>query len=273
LIYRFYALKIGKIGGLEQDGHCLFNPSNASSSFLDYFAYIRNNIIEERVQKISGRAEADRYFNYPYDAVEEALANAVYHKSYELGKPIEVQIWPDKIEVLSFPGPVPPVNARILAENRRIVARDYRNRRVGDFLKELHLTEGRGTGIPTMRRAMERNGSPLPILETDEQCTYFLTTLPVHPTFEGDQVSNEVSDQVSDQVDPLVFKVIEACQTPLSRMEILNQLGFKNHFDNYKKYIAPALDCGWIERTVPDKPRSRNQKYRITALGRAVVER
>ena len=101
------------------------------------------------------------------DAVEEALANAVYHKSYELDKPIEVQIWPDAIEILSFPGPVPPVNARILAENQRIVARDYRNRRVGDFLKELHLTEGRGTGtclpvgkVPTIKRAMERNQSP-----------------------------------------------------------------------------------------------------------------
>ena len=234
---------------------------------------IRNNIIEERVQKVSGRAEADRYFNYPYDAVEEALANAVYHKSYELGKPIEVQIWPDKIEVLSFPGPVPPVNARILAENRRIVARDYRNRRVGDFLKELHLTEGRGTGIPTMRRVMERNGSPHPKLETDEQCTYFLTTLPVHPIFEGDQVNDQVSDQVSDQVDPLVFKVIGICKTPSSRAEILEQLGFKNHFDNYKKYILPALDHGWIEMTVPDKPRSRNQKYRVTELGRAVLER
>ena len=164
---------------------------------------------------------------------------------------------------------MPPVNAQILADNRRIVARDYRNRRVGDFLKELHLTEGRGTGIPTMRSVMERNGSPLPQLETDEQCTYFLTTLPVHPTFEGDQVS----DQVSDQVDPLVYKVIEACQTPLSRAEILNQLGFKNHFDNYKKYIAPALARGWIERTVPDKPRSRNQKYRVTALGRVVLDK
>ncbi len=82
---------------------------------------------------------------------------------------IEVQIWQDKIEILSFPGPVPPVNAKILAENKRIVARDYRNRRVGDFLKELHLTEGRGTGIPTIRRAMERNGSPEPIFETDNQ--------------------------------------------------------------------------------------------------------
>lgn len=64
------------------------------------------------------------------------------------GKTIEVQIWPDKIEILNFPGPVPPITAKILAENKRIVARDYRNRRVGDFLKELNLTEGRGTGIP-----------------------------------------------------------------------------------------------------------------------------
>ncbi len=89
------------------------------------------------------------------------MANAVFHKSYEIGKPIEVQIWPDRIEILSFPGPVPPVTAKILAENRRIVARDYRNRRVGDFLKELHLTEGRGTGFPTIYKALEDNAFPL----------------------------------------------------------------------------------------------------------------
>ena len=101
-------------------------------------------------------AEADRYYNFSYEALEEALANAVYHKSYELANPIEVQIWPERIEILSFPGPIPPVNAKILAENKRIVARDYRNRRVGDFLKELHLTEGRGTGIPTMKRVLTK---------------------------------------------------------------------------------------------------------------------
>ncbi|WP_394349348.1 Fic family protein [Phaeodactylibacter luteus] len=47
----------------------------------------------------------------------------------------------------------------------------------------------------------------------------------------------------------------------------------KNHFDNYKKYILPALDRGWIEMTVPDKPRSRNQKYRVTEVGRAVLKK
>ena len=151
-----------------------------------------------------------------------------------------------------------------VAETRCIVARDYRNRWVGDFLKELQLTEDRGTGIPTMRRVMEHNGSPLPQLETDEPCSYFPTTLPVHPTFED--------NEVSDQVDPLVFKVVEACQTPASRAEILEQLGFKNQFDNYKKNIAPAHDRSWIERTVLDKPRSRNQKYRVMAVGRAVLK-
>lgn len=64
-------------------------------------------------------------------------------------------------------------------QNIRIVARDYRNRRIGDLLKELHLTEGRGTGFPTIRNAMKENNSPEPIFETDDQSTYFLSVL--HP--------------------------------------------------------------------------------------------
>ena len=61
-------------------------------------SFIKGTIIEEHVRKISDRAEAERFFNYPYVAVEEALANAIYHKSYEFGAPIEVQIWHDKPE-------------------------------------------------------------------------------------------------------------------------------------------------------------------------------
>ena len=141
---------------------------------LDYF---KNNVIEEVVEKVAHKAEANRHFNFPYVAIEEALSNAVYHKSYEMDKPIEVQLWPDRIEILSFPGPVPPVDAEILKQNKRIVARDYRNRRIGDLLKELHLTEGRGTGFPTIRNAMKENGAPEPIFETDEQSTYFLSVL------------------------------------------------------------------------------------------------
>jgi ATP-dependent DNA helicase RecG len=46
---------------------------------------------------VQNQAEALRFYNYPYEAVEEVLSNVVYHKGYDLSKPIEVQIFPDKI--------------------------------------------------------------------------------------------------------------------------------------------------------------------------------
>ena len=45
----------------------------------------------------------------------------------------------------------------------RFATRRYRNRRIGEFLKELSLTEGRGTGIPKMLGALRANGSPKPV--------------------------------------------------------------------------------------------------------------
>ncbi len=238
--------------------------------------YIQNHVIEERIEKISGQPEADRYYNFPYEAVEEALANAVYHKSYEIPNPVEVQIWPNKIEVLSFPGPVPPVNAQILAENKRIVARDYRNRRVGDFLKELHLTEGRGTGIPTMRRAMYNNGSPEPILETDEQCTYFLTVLPVHPDWLDKEASNRTSTvQVPDkyrsstgQVPENVEILVKSIEGEMKRSTLQEIVGINSRSHFIEQFLNPALEMGYIERT--GKLHSNKQKYRLTQKGKSL---
>uniref|UniRef100_UPI003562E849 AlbA family DNA-binding domain-containing protein n=1 Tax=Rhodohalobacter sp. TaxID=1974210 RepID=UPI003562E849 len=62
--------------------------------------YIQTNVIHEEVRKVTGQAEANRFYNYPYAAIEEVLANAVYHKSYERRSPIEVNIRLDQIEVL-----------------------------------------------------------------------------------------------------------------------------------------------------------------------------
>ena len=248
----------------------------------DALSFIRNNIITEKVKKISGQAEAQRFFNFPYDAIEESLANAVFHKSYEIGNPIEIQIWPNRIEILSFPGPVPPVTAKILAENRRIVARDYRNRRVGDFLKELHLTEGRSTGFPTIYKALEDNGSPPPQMETDEQCTYFLTVLQVNEDFielidsnqasnqQSDYVSDQESDQESDEVTVNERKILAYCKVPKSSAEILSRLGLSNHTTNYRRHIDPLLKKHWLKMTNPDNPKHRNQKYFTTELGEKI---
>ena len=56
-----------------------------------------------------------------------------------------------------------------------------RNRRIGEFLKELGLAEGRFTGVGKIRRAMAENGSPPPRFEFDRTRTFFTTVLPAHP--------------------------------------------------------------------------------------------
>lgn len=64
----------------------------------DALNYIKNYIIKEKISKSNDKAEADRIYNYPYPAVEEALCNAVYHKSYQIGEPVTVMITPEKEE-------------------------------------------------------------------------------------------------------------------------------------------------------------------------------
>ena len=139
--------------------------------------YIKSQIIVENVLKVPRQAEAIRFFNYPYEAVEETLANAIYHRSYEERAPIVVSIRDHKMIVHSKPGPLPPLNNQAMAKEI-VSAGAYRNRRIGDFLKELNLTEGRETGFPKIRRSMKSNGSPAPTFKTDKGRTYFTATLP-----------------------------------------------------------------------------------------------
>lgn len=148
----------------------------------DMLEYLKNIVLVEKVIKIPKQAEAKRIWNYPYEAVEEAVVNAFYHRSYENVNPIEISVYPDKMVILSFPGPLPPIDKEALKQEK-VLARDYRNRRIGDLLKELDLTEGRGTGFPIIYSAMQKNDAPKPIFETDEKYTHFLTILPIQPDF------------------------------------------------------------------------------------------
>lgn len=86
------------------------------------------------------------------------------------------------IEIVSFPGPDCSVTQEGL-KRYKVSNRRYRNRRIGDILKELHLTEGRNTGFGKILSALEENGSPKPEFETDEGHNYSITRLFVHKAF------------------------------------------------------------------------------------------
>lgn len=158
---------------------------------------LQNVVLKEQIYKLPDRAESQRIWNYPLRALEESIANSLYHRSWEIREPVEIRILPDCIEIINQGGPNRSVK---MDEIKRgiIHTRRYRNRRIGDFLKELNMTEGRGTGIPIIRKEMRINGSPEPRFETDENYSYFITTLPIHPAFRIDEAINEAIKNTQD---------------------------------------------------------------------------
>ena len=146
--------------------------------------YIRNMYITEKVIKHPDRAEADRFFNYPYVAIEEA--------------------------------------------GYRVFNRRYRNRRIGEFLKELHLTEGRNTGFGKILKALSNNGSPAPLFETDDERSYFATTLFIHEGFKeslkNKDVTQDVTQDVTDPIDARIMAMITA-DSKITTEEIADELG------------------------------------------------
>ncbi|MDO4163271.1 MAG: putative DNA binding domain-containing protein [Bacteroides sp.] len=142
--------------------------------------YIKSNILKEYVRKVAGQQEAERYWNYPYEAVEEAVVNSCYHRDFLQHEPIEITIEPESISILNCPGPDRSISKEAIEKGDMLKSRRYRNRRLGDFLKELDLTEGRSTGVPTIQSKLAENGSPRATFETTDDRLTFLVTIPVH---------------------------------------------------------------------------------------------
>ena len=153
-------------------------------------SYLKSNVLREYVFKVSYQEEAKRFWNYPLAALEEVIVNAMYHRDYQQYEPVEISVEPEGISVLSFPGPDRSISKTAIERGERLVSRRYRNRRLGDFLKELDLTEGRSTGIPTIQEEMQENGSPRATIETNDERNFINVFIPIHEGCEETVVLN-----------------------------------------------------------------------------------
>jgi len=151
------------------------------SQVLDYLNAFNTTLIK----KVPHQAKAQKMVAFPYEAMEETIVNAVYHRSYEGNpEPIKVYLYPDRMAIINYPGPVSGIKIVDFNMGYSLPEVPYRNRRIGEFLKALKLAEGRGTGVPKIHRKMKENGSPAPRFEFDEASrTYFKVVLPAHPQY------------------------------------------------------------------------------------------
>ncbi len=179
--------------------------------------------IREYIVKPKDKAESIRYFNYPYQALEEAVVNALYHRDYQEREPVEITIEPDRISILSYAGPDRSVTVDAIKRGDVLRSRRYRNRRLGDFLKELELTEGRCTGIPTIQEELAKNGSPRATIETDENRTFFLIDIPCHEGIETDLRKESIISQEKTDLSQGVDEEIQGVDNEIQGVNKLTQ--------------------------------------------------
>ena len=105
---------------------------------------------------------------------------------------------PKGITIQNVGGPDRSIPSADISRGELLISKRYRNRRLGEYLKELELTEGRSTGIPTIQNVLKVNGSPRAIVVTDDERTFFRITIPCH-----EAAGNIIADIAKkDNLDP-----------------------------------------------------------------------
>ena len=217
-------------------------------------SYLRTNVIKKQIIKPKDDEHSDKFYNYPYQALEEAVVNSLYHRDWTVREPVEITIEPNRISILSFSGPDYTIPIDAIRKGKSLRSRRYRNRRLGEFLKELGLTEGRATGIPTIQTELQSNGSPLATIETDEGRTFFLIDIPCHPEFsyetfptEQNGVKDGVKDGVKELTDIQKIIIFEIQTNPfITTSELAQKLNIK--FRTLQRYISQLQEIKLLTR-------------------------
>jgi len=212
--------------------------------------------------------QAGRDFNtigqleVPEPAIVELLVNAFIHRDYFTSASIRIMVFADRIEIVS-PGHLPD-SLNIDAIRHGVTNR--RNPTLTEHATHILPYRGLGSGIP---RAL---GEWPDIRFENEVAGNQFKAVIARPQSPAQIVApvgiGSADTRVTPEVTPEVGRVLRALSADLSRQELQNALGLKDDEHFRKAYLLPALASGWAEMTLPDKPRSSKQRYRLTATGR-----
>ncbi|MBQ9057987.1 MAG: hypothetical protein IJ125_02255 [Atopobiaceae bacterium] len=153
------------------------------------------------------------------------------------------------MEITSYPGFDLSITDESIAQYD-IRSRIYRNRRIGDFLKELHLIEGRNTDFPTAFEALRRNGSELPVFEMDESRGYLNVRIPIHPAF----LPNNVKESDRSYEEAILGALGDDSFT---LTELAHALGYKGISRKLSQAVERMLASGVLVRVVENSSRSK----------------
>ena len=205
----------------------------------------RNMKVETIINPQTGNRED--VTEYPINAIREIILNALIHRDYSQyteGTPIQLYFYSNRVEIHGPGG----LYGRMTVEDLGHSRPDLRNPVLATMSEFLLNTENRYSGIPTIYREMRKMNLPDPVFQNLRN--EFIVTL-------YNQRKEEQHVDEKDDYDQL----LEFCQIPRSRQEIMKFLNIKTTSYVTNKYIVPLIKEGLLQMTIPEKPRSRYQKY------------
>jgi predicted HTH transcriptional regulator len=210
-------------------------------------------------------------WSIPLEPLREAVINALVHADWsQRGGPVRVAFFDDRIEIEN-PGILPP---GITVEDMKQGVSKIRNPVIARVFRELNLIEQWGSGVPRIFSQVAEQGFPEPGIRELGLRVRFIFPLPEMIAVEdrapvgGQSKFEEPTQSPTQSADPVVRLLRTLVDGPLASGELRKRLNLKHRPTFRENYLHPALEKGYIELTIPEKPTSRLQKYRLTEKGR-----
>lgn len=207
--------------------------------------FVRRNSRSKTIINAAGK-RIDKE-EYPLKAVREAVLNALVHRDYSIHSenvPVRIEMYEDRMEIINSGG----LYGRISIDSLGKVRPETRNAALANMLEVLDVTENRYSGIPTIRSEFQAAGLPAPIFAVRRG--EFVVT------FKNDSYQSELKGNGSIHSED----ILEFCSVPRTRDELQQFTGFSRYY-TMTKIIKPLLEQGLLKMTIPEKPKSKAQKF------------
>lgn len=233
------------------------------SIYEDCMAYLEAKLNTALIPHARGR---DERLELPVEALREAIVNAIAHRDYRSTANVQVYTFHDRLEIVT-PGGLPAG----MREEDLGVKSVPRNPLLFGILHRMDLVEKIGSGIRRIRRTCRDYGVAEPVFEVSE---HWVTTTFKRPIAQVGTKSGPSRDQVGTKsaLSRHQVEILEKCAEDQPLTILMKIAGRSNRTKFRDQVLSPLLAQGFLKMTLPDKPRSRNQKYRLTAKGKALID-